>query len=198
MREALTGTTTDSIASSILKGFAEGKRSAADFANDFQGMLNNAVLQGVKMKALEEPLRQWYEQFAEASGSGLTADKIADLKAQYDKIITDAAKQLEDAEKITGITIGATEATRTAAASGIASMSQESASELNGNFYALILHADNISKDTASMSSLMARGLEFQERIARNTDRLEAIENEVRQTRIATQEMLNKGLFMRK
>ena len=58
MREVLTGTTTDSIADSIIRGFAEGKRSAKDFADDFQEMLNNAVLQGIKMKALEEPLRQ--------------------------------------------------------------------------------------------------------------------------------------------
>ena len=197
MREAFTGTTTDSIASSILKGFAEGKRSAADFADDFQEMLNNAVLQGIKLNALEEPLRQWYEQFAEASGNGLTADKIADLKAQYDKIIEDTARQLEDVEKVTGISIGAT-ASRTAVASGIASMSQESASELNGHFYALIIHVDTISKNTASMSSLMVKGLEYQERIARNTDRLEAIENETRQTRQALQDVVNKGLILRK
>ena len=77
MREVLTGTTTDSIVDSILRGFAEGKRSAKDFADDFQKMLNNAVLQGIKMKALEEPLRQWYESFAAASGNGLTAENIA-------------------------------------------------------------------------------------------------------------------------
>ena len=71
MREVLTGTTTDSIADSIIQGFAGGKRSAKDFADDFQEMLNNAVLQGIKMRALEEPLRKWYESFAEASGAGL-------------------------------------------------------------------------------------------------------------------------------
>ena len=57
-------------------------------------MLNDAVLQGVKMKALEEPLRKWYESFAAASQNGLPAESIASLKAQYDKIIEDAAKQL--------------------------------------------------------------------------------------------------------
>lgn len=99
MREVLTGTTTDSIADSIIQGFAGGKRSAKDFADDFQEMLNNAVLQGIKMRALEEPLRKWYESFAEASGAGLTESDIADLKAQYDKIVENAAKQLEDMEE---------------------------------------------------------------------------------------------------
>ena len=58
MKEAFTGTNTNAIADTILQGFAEGKRSAKDFADDFQKMLNDAVLQGVKMKALEEPLRK--------------------------------------------------------------------------------------------------------------------------------------------
>lgn len=99
MKEAFTGTTVDSITDSIIRGFAEGKRSAKDFADDFQQMLNNAVLQGVKMKALEEPLRKWYESFAEASQNGLNADTIASLREQYNKIIEDAAKQLEDMER---------------------------------------------------------------------------------------------------
>lgn len=36
MKESFTGTTVDSIADSILQGFAEGKRSAREFADDFR------------------------------------------------------------------------------------------------------------------------------------------------------------------
>ena len=147
MKESFTGTTTDSIADSILQGFAEGKRSAQDFADDFEEMLNNAVLQGVKMRALEEPLRQWYEQFAAASQNGLTAESIASLREQYNQIIEDAAKQLEDMEKVTGLTIGESETVRTAtAAKGLASINQDSADELNGNFYALLIYADKTAE----------------------------------------------------
>lgn len=197
MKNAWTGTTTDSIASSILQGFAEGKRSAADFADSFQEMLNNAVLQGIKMKALEEPLRQWYENFAEASSGGLTADNIADLRAQYDKIIADAAKQLEDMEKVTGVTIGA-EAGRQAAAKGIASMSQDSANELNGNFNALLIYADKTSTAVTNINTLLIEGLTVLNRIASNTDRLEDIEKDIRLMRNGVMEMVNKGLIMRK
>lgn len=198
MREALTGTTTDSIADSILQGFAQGKRSAADFADDFQEMLNNAVLQGIKMKALEEPLRQWYEKFAEYSGAGLTESNIADLKAQYDKIIADAAKQLEDMEKVTGLpTIGA-EAGRQATAKGVASMSQDSANELNGNFYALLIFADRTNTAVTNINTLLVEGLTVLNRIAKNTDRLEPIEKDISIMRSTLQTMLNKGLIMRK
>lgn len=197
MREALTGTTTDSIADSIIKGFAEGKRSASDFADSFQEMLNNAVLQGIKMKALEEPLRKWYESFAEASGKGLTADNIADLKAQYDKIIEDAAKQLEDMEKVTGLPVGA-EAGRQAVAKGVASMSQDSANELNGNFNALLIYAEKTSTAVININTLLVEGLTVMNRIASNTDRLENIEKDIRSIRNSMIDMLNKGLLMRK
>lgn len=197
MREAWTGTTVDSIADSIIQGFAEGKRSAADFANSFQEMLNTAVLQGIKMKVLEEPLRQWYESFAAASSGGLTADKIADLRAQYDKIIADAAKQLEDAEKITGIPVGA-DASRTSAAKGIASMNQDSADQLNGNFYALLIYQDKTSKAVTNINTILVQGLSILNRIANNTDRLENIEKEITSMRSNFQQIINNGILLRK
>jgi hypothetical protein len=202
MREAWTGTTSDSIADSILQGFAEGKRSAADFADSFEEMLNNAVLQGIKLRALEEPLRQWYEKFAQASEGGLTEDKIASLKAEYDKVIENAARQLEEAEKITGLDIsGVTGTSRQATAKGITSMSQESASELNGNFYALLQMADKTCQGVNSIQSMITEGLSVLGRIEENTShckRLEKIENDMEGTRRTLQEILNKGLILRK
>lgn len=199
MKEAFTGTTVDSITDSIIRGFAEGKRSAKDFADDFQTMLNNAVLQGVKMKALEEPLRRWYESFAEASGNGLTESNIAELKAQYNQIIEDAAKQLEDMEKVTGTTIGNIADTgRTATAQGVASMSQDSANELNGNFYALLIYADKTCQGVTNINTMMVEALGVLNRIAKNTDRLEAIEKNVRETRVFIQDMANRGILLRK
>ena len=199
MKESFTGTTVNSITDSIIRGFAEGKRSAKDFADDFQQMLNNAVLQGVKMKALEEPLRRWYESFAEASQNGLNADTIASLREQYNKIIEDAAKQLEDMEKVTGTTIGNIADTgRTATAQGIASMSQDSANELNGNFYALLIYADKTCQGVTNINTMMVEALGVLNRIAANTDRLEAIEKNVRETRIFIQDMANRGIILRK
>lgn len=197
MRDAWTGTNTDSIASSIIQGFAEGKRSAADFADSFQEMLNNAVLQGIKMKALEEPLRQWYENFAAASGGGLTADKIADLRAQYDKIIADAARELEDMEKVTGMTIGA-EAGRTAVAKGLTSVSQDSFDEGLGIVHALVIYADKTSSGVTSINDTLVKGLEVMIKIESHTSRLEQIEKSTVAMQKDLQTIVNKGLLMRK
>lgn len=179
MREVLTGTTTDSIADSIIRGFAEGKRSAKDFADDFQEMLNNAVLQGIKMKALEEPLRQWYESFAEASGAGLTESSIADLRAQYDKIIEDAARQLEDMERVTGGRIDST-LTQRARAGAYTIASQDSINETNGRLTSIQINVAETKECAYDMRTMLSRGLELQEEIARNTSycrRLERIDN---------------------
>ena len=168
MREVLTGTTTDSIADSIIQGFAGGKRSAKDFADDFQEMLNNAVLQRIKMRALEEPLRKWYESFAEASGAGLTESDIADLKAQYDKIVENAAKQLEDMERVTGNKIDST-LTQQARAGAFTTMTQDTASELNGRFTAIQINVSEIKGCVLDMRTFLSKGLEYSEEIARNT-----------------------------
>jgi hypothetical protein len=168
MREVLTGTTTDSIADSIIQGFAGGKRSAKDFADDFQEMLNNAVLQGIKMRALEEPLRKWYESFAEASGAGLTESDIADLKAQYDKIVENAAKQLEGMERVTGNKIDST-LTQQARAGAFTTMTQDTASELNGRFTAIQINVSEIKGCVLDMRTFLSKGLEYSEEIARNT-----------------------------
>lgn len=168
MREVLTGTTTDSIADSIIQGFAGGKRSAKDFADDFQEMLNNAVLQGIKMRALEEPLRKWYESFAEASGAGLTESDIADLKAQYDKIVENAAKQLEDMERVTGNKIDST-LTQQARAGAFTTMTQDTASELNGRFTAIQINVSEIKGCVLDMRTFLSKGLKYSEEIARNT-----------------------------
>lgn len=198
MREAFTGTTADSIADSILQGFAAGKRSAKDFADDFQEMLNNAVLEGVKMRALEEPLRQWYESFAAASQNGLTAENIASLKAQYDQIIADAAKQLEDMERVTGLSIGTSEGVRTSVEKGIVSISQDSINELNGNFYALLIYADRTAQGVATIRDTLLQGISLLERIAKNTDRLETIEKDISLMRSSFQDIVNRGLILRK
>ncbi len=197
MREALTGTTTDSIADSIIRGFAEGKRSAKDFADDFQEMLNNAVLQGIKMKALEEPLRKWYESFAEASGNGLTEENIANLKAQYDKIIEDAAKQLEDMEKVTGMAIGTTDAARTASSKGIQSVSQDSVDKGLGMISTALIFLDKTSTGVTNINATLTEGLGLLSRIAANTDRLKAIESYLATIKNAQMEFKDKGMIFR-
>lgn len=198
MKESLTGTTVDSITDSIIRGFAEGKRSAKDFADDFQTMLNNAVLQGVKMKALEEPLRKWYESFAEASGNGLTESDIAELRSRYDKIIEDASRQLKEMEKVTGTTIGdIADTSRVASSRGIQSVSQDSMDKGLGLITTALIFLDKTSKGIVSINATLVEGLALLNRIAANTDRLKAIEEYLGQISNSQKDMRDNGVKMR-
>lgn len=199
MKESWTGTTTSAITDSIVQGFLDGKRSAADFADTFQDLMKTALMQSVKMKYLEGPLDAWYQKFAEASEAGLTEEKIAELRQQYEQIIENAAREAENMEAITGLAYGA-ESAREATAQGIASMSQETASELNGNFYALQYLTANIDRNVTNIQSVLYQASDQWIRIEENTRycrKLETMEKDMSAIRKDMQEISNKGILMR-
>lgn len=162
-REAFTGIGFDSLVDGIVDGFKEGKRSAADFADDFEELMQNAVLQALKMNALEYPLRQWYEDFADAADDddGLTAEEIKQLKAKYESIIRSAADQLEQLEGITGVDIET--ARQQASSNEFQTMSQDTGNELKGRFTAIAEYTANI-RDTVN-SILLQGGQQLNETI---------------------------------
>lgn len=199
MKESWTGTTTSAITDSIVQGFLDGKRSAADFADTFEEMMKTAMMQSVKMKYLEGPLEEWYAKFAEASEGGLTEEKIAELRRQYEQIVANAARQAENMEAITGLGASA-EAARQATAQGIASMSQETASELNGNFYALQYLTSNIDRNVTNIQSVLYQASDQWIRIEENTRycrKLETMEKDMSAIRKDMQDINNKGILMR-
>lgn len=104
--EYITGTTSDSIIDSIISGFEEGKFAAEDFADTFEELMKQAMLQAVKMKYLEGPLQQWYETFAAYSENGLTPEEIAALREAYNQIINSASAEVQNIQQITGSVAG--------------------------------------------------------------------------------------------
>ena len=106
IRQSVTGTTHNSILDSIIQGFRDGKRSAADFADSFGDLMQGALLASLTT-AGEDEVREWYERFAKkAADGGLTEADIAALRAEYLAIIERLAQQAEQIEKVTGEVIG--------------------------------------------------------------------------------------------
>lgn len=136
-REAFTGIGFDSLVDGIIDGFKEGKRSAEDFAENFEDLMKNAVLQSLKLNALEDPLRKFYEDFAQKAedGNGLTSSEIADLKRQYNSIIENANRQAQELERITGVDLSKTDEPSqqgSASAKAIQTITQDQANSLDG------------------------------------------------------------------
>lgn len=201
IQEAWTGTTASAISDSIVQGFIDGKKSAADFADDFKGLMRDAMMKSIEMKYLEAPLQKWYEKFAKDSESGLTSDKIEQLRNQYNQIIETAAREAENLEKITGIGMATSDAQRTAEAKGLQAMSQESANELNGRFYALQYITANIDNNVTDIQMLLYRAAEKWIQIEENTRycrRLEEIEMYMKEMKNGISIMVNNGILMRK
>jgi tape measure domain-containing protein len=210
--EILTGTTSSSITDSIVEGFKNGKRAAADFADDWEGMMRDAMLNSLKYDYLEAPIQAFYEDFAAAASDGLSQDEIAALKQKYNDIITNAAATAENMEKITGISLSeGSEATREASQKGFASMSQDSANELNGRFTViqghtyqmneslklmspLIEYAASISSNMAILKVDSAAALRHLSGIETNTARLQAIESDMRAVKTGIDDINLKGI----
>lgn len=210
VRETFTGTTYDSLVSSIIDGFKAGKRSAADFADTFESLMQTAVQSSLKL-LLDEKLRAWYEDFAIVSENGLTDAEIAELKIKYNKVITDSATDAANLEKITGVSI-TDSATRTGTSSGIATASQESVDENNGILTNMEGHTYSIMNDFQSLLGITNQMLQHLAgidtntgSIDTNTKRLESIEsdmgsmkNDMGSVRSGISDINTKGILLKR
>lgn len=97
----LTGTTFNSLIGTVEDMFQQGKNSAADFANTFEELMRKALLQSLKMKALEGPLQAWFEKFAAGFEGGITpsTEWVSNMQSQLQGIGENASKMWEEINK---------------------------------------------------------------------------------------------------
>ncbi len=159
--EYLTGTTVNGLADGIVSMFREGKNSADDFASYFEDIMRDAMLQSIKMKALEAPLQQFFEQFSTATADGLDTSEIEDLRAVYNAIINDANQQFAALQSILGDT-NALQAD-TSLTGAIKGVSQETASLIAGQMNAIRM---NQAQSLVALNSILSQlsGIEYNTR----------------------------------
>jgi hypothetical protein len=156
-QETFTGTTSDAILDSIVQGFAQGKRATADFADDFQKLMQEAILNSLKYQTLEVPLKKFYEQFADAAKSDgvLTAAEIASLKDSYNATITAASQQFEELQKITKINFNSSVSNDNSLSGAIKGITEQTAQLLAGQFGGLRITAfDQLSVARSQLTAL--------------------------------------------
>jgi len=171
-----TGTTSSSILDSIVQGFAAGKRATADFADDFQTTMRQAILNSFKYQSLEKPIQDFYAQFAAASESDntLTQSEIQQLQQQYNSIITNAGLQFDQLSKLTGIDLTAASGSSANSLSGaIKGITQQQADLLAGQVGGLRMTAFD-------QLSVAKSGLNMLNQIANNTSLLIPVESYLR------------------
>ncbi|MDM1093424.1 hypothetical protein [Myroides odoratimimus] len=98
--EAMTGSSVSSLTDSIKNGLAEGKRSFEDFADDIEGILKNAILQGMITDTLNEGVKDLQKELAAMMGDGELSTADADkIREMYMKLVEEAQKNMEALNK---------------------------------------------------------------------------------------------------
>lgn len=187
VKEALTGTSFQSLSDSIVDAITSG---AAAGSQNFENIMRKAIIESLKTKEYTAEIQKFYDDFTNASKSGLDDAKIALLKAQYDKIIADGTKAAENLGKVTGVNLSSGNTASTSNAISRAQLTEETGSRLEGIQRAQL----DATKLTNGILTPMAKSMvdtylvardSFNQivrieahtfRTANNTERLQAIE----------------------
>lgn len=132
LKDAVTGTTAQSLADSIREGLKSGKKSFADFANDIEGFLRDAVLAGISAKVIEPEIQKLQDALADMMGDGiLSAEERKTFQDMYMKIVASSQEYMNIVNQA-GINVSNSTANANSLAGAIKGMSQESADVLGG------------------------------------------------------------------
>lgn len=134
--ESLTQTTFDNVRSAFVNNLKSMKTSAQDWADSFEDMMRDAVINAMMVNNFDKAIQAWYDDFADkmSDEDGLTAAEKEVLQSSYDKIVDDATALRDNLYD----TLGIDDRQSPSATQGIAaSFSQDSIDEANGRMAAL-------------------------------------------------------------
>lgn len=171
IKEQLTQVSFDSVFDDFIDTLMDMDSSSKDFADNFANYLQKAILSSLVADKYREKLQAWYDNFAKANEEdGIDAKKYADLQAEYNKIVEDALKERDALKDLLNWT-GSDSSSQSPSKGGYETMSQDTATALEGRFTAIQMSMINIEGyilsllniHTDSNSTLKAFASNFQE-----------------------------------
>lgn len=90
--EKLTNTSFDNIRNDFKNALLDMESDAEDFANNFEKMMQNAIVESLMAKKYNKLIQEWYEMFAKAmeSGGGIDKQEQAALQNKWNNIVNQA------------------------------------------------------------------------------------------------------------
>lgn len=201
----------DSLTDSIANSFRSGKDAAQDFKKSVIGVLEEVGKQMIRNLFLEKYIKQYAKDIEKLYTDGKTGTDLTNgILDATNAFFNNAEKGMEESNKFLelyqqeaakrGFDLYKPEdASRSAAEKGIASMSQDSANELNGRFTAMQYTMANTDKTVTNIHTLLYTAAEKWIQIEENTRycrKLEGMEKDTRAIRIAIERQNDKGLKM--
>ena len=141
INENLTQTSFDSLRSNFLDTLMDMDADAQDFADDFNEMMQRALLNFAMGDMLDDQLKEWYNSLAETISNNngeLSQGDIENLRNDWHGIADEWLNMRDTISQITGYTGESSSSTQQSASSkGFATTTQDSIDELNGRFTAI-------------------------------------------------------------
>ena len=161
MEQRITDTTLidiDGLRSDFQDLLTDMDADSADFADNFEEYMRNAILNSMLKDEYMDRLTAWREKLYNAMDDGVTEDEYNALKAEGQQI-ADEMKAKRDAMSEM-YNWGKDDDEREASKKGFASMSQDSADKLNGSFAVMTSHTYSINEGVKQIQSSTDKILE--------------------------------------
>lgn len=154
-REKLTDTSFDTVRDEFKNSLLDMESDAEDFAENFEKMMQQAVIESMMSDTYAKRLKEWYKNFANAmEGGELTGTEQADLKAQWDQMVSDALAERDAIMQAMGWDSSSSEQQSASGRGFGTEMTHEDAGELSGRFTAV--YESNLRIEAAEQQQTVA------------------------------------------
>jgi hypothetical protein len=184
LKETMTGVSFDSFYDNFVSTLSNMDKDSKDFADDFENYLKNAILSNLVANKYRSKIEELYNDWANKSDSNgdgifdLTSSEADELRRAQQELAEEMIAERDAMAEVFGWTSSAS--SQESSKKGFATMSQDSADELNGRFTALQIAGEEIKNQnqlqTMSILDLKAGMLS----IGANTSGIKDIAGETR------------------
>ncbi|WP_373167744.1 hypothetical protein [Bacteroides faecis] len=184
LKETMTGVSFDSFYDNFVSTLSDMDKDSKDFADDFENYLKNAILSNLVANKYRSKIEELYNDWANKSDSNgdgifdLTSSEADELRKAQQALAEEMIAERDAMAEVFGWTSSAS--SQESSKKGFATMSQDSADELNGRFTALQIAGEEIKNQnqlqTMSILDLKAGMLS----IGANTSGIKDIAGEAR------------------
>lgn len=154
MAKNRTGISLDEAKNALDDFIRSADTSFKDVSDSFEDHMRNAMFNIVKQNYLNKAMEDWYKDLEEAMSDGkLDETEAQESKKKYEEAYKDAQNMYDTALRVAGISPESSSKQQEASKRGFETMSQDTATELNGRFAAFQGSNEEIKNSMLSMLS---------------------------------------------
>lgn len=158
-KERMTDISLDSVQNEFKSMLLDMESDTEDFADNFEKMMQQAVINSLMSSKYNEKIKQWYDNFAEAmkkEGGVATIDPAEQerLKREWDEIVAEATEERDQLKSAMGWDGSQTQQSSTRTLEG---MSQDTGEAIEGRLTALQIAVESIRANEQSQSLSVAQ-----------------------------------------